>query len=365
MKSISCCKFSVFVRKAPIGREGKPLVQFWQNPNEYWKKFKETFRGWGDSEKKAQDIDMISAGFNSPDEPVFGYMTTRRLFRNVDPDTVGNVLPNFKIPGTTEEYKTLFSHPEEYKAAAMQAKKEFSTVYREKPKEWNDIIGSDPNDIKDIPMDVKRRLAPAALSNMPKDKYNAIAKNNGIDEATAQRIRDYVKQSGISIQNNIVGMAWSGISFEQLKTEIEKKFPKATIPWDAVEHVYENLQSDKEDSEESKQQQNEWMKAKGFYPPYQIAVGGLGVDKSRGEKSKRRSDPVTFASIVFPKRSMGLRDPGLKEEGAKLEDLKKKAPVQSAKSKIAPPSSKPAIRQPGMPVDNRTQRFESLLQGKK
>ena len=200
---------SVFVRKAPIGPEGKPLVQFWQNPNEYWKKFKETFRGWGDSEKKAQDIDMISAGFNSPDEPVFGYMTTRRLFRNVDPDTVGNVLPNFKIPGTTEEYKTLFSHPEEYKAAAMQAKKEFSTVYREKPKEWNDIIGSDPNDIKDIPMDVKRRLAPAALSNMPKDKYNAIAKNNGIDEATAQRIRDYVKQSGISIQNNIVGMAWS------------------------------------------------------------------------------------------------------------------------------------------------------------
>lgn len=358
-------KAAPFVRKAPIGPEGVPLIQFWQDPTGYWKEFKKTFSGWGDSEKRAQNIAMINAGYNSPDEPVFRYTTTRQMFRNIDPDTTGNILPSFKIPGTNEQYKTLFSDPEEYRMAAMQAKKEFSTVYRDKPAEWNQIVGADPNDIKDIPLQIKRRLAPYAASNMPKKKYDAIAEKLGIDENTAQRIRDYVKQSGTSIKNNIVGMAWSGMSFAEVKAEIEKKFPNAKIPWDAVEYVFENLQSDKEDSEESKRLQNEWMASKGFYPPYQIAVGGLGKDKDRS-KSKRREEPVTFASLVFPKKKPGLRDEALKEEGPKLEDLKNKPAKPSVKSKIAPPNTHQTLRQPGVPtVDHRTQQFESLLKGKK
>jgi hypothetical protein len=106
------------------------------------------------------------------------------------------------------------------------------------------------------------------------------------------------------------------------------------------------------------------MAEKGFYPPYQIAVGGLGKDRERGGKSKRRVEPVTFASIVFPKKSMGLRDPGLKDEGESLESMKKKSPQPSVKSKIAPPSSKPAPRQPGVGVDNRIKGLESFLSKK-
>lgn len=354
-----------FVRKAPIGPNGVKLIQFWEDPVGYWQKFKETDRGWGESERKLQDIDMITAGYNSPDEPVFRYTTPRQMFRNIDKETTGNILPSFKIPGKKEEYKTLFSHPEEYKTALTEAKKNFSTVWRDKPNEWKQIVGADPNDIADIPIDIKRRLLPLAFSNTPNKKYYEIAASKGIDEDVAKRIRDFVKNSGAAIQKNIMGMAFSGMSFEDMKEQITEDFPGAQIPWDAVEYVFKNLQSDKEDTEESQRQQNEWMAEKGFYPPYQIAVGGLGKDRERGSKSKRRVEPVTFASIVFPKKSMGLRDPGLKDEGESLESMKKKSPTQpSVKSKIAPPSSKPTPRQPGVGLESRIKGLESFLSKK-
>jgi hypothetical protein len=353
-----------FVRKAPIGPNGVKLIQFWEDPVGYWQKFKDTDRGWGESERKLQDIDMITAGYNSPDESVFRYTTPRQMFRNIDKETTGNILPSFKIPGKKEEYKTLFSHPEEYKAALTEAKKNFSTVWRDKPNEWKQIVGANPNDIADIPADIKRRLLSLAFSNTPNKRYYEIAASKGIDEGVAKRIRDFVKSSGAAIQKNIMGMAFSGMSFADMKEQIMEDFPGAQIPWDAVEYVFENLQSDKEDTEESQRQQNEWMAEKGFYPPYQIAVGGLGKDRERGGKSKRRVEPVTFASIVFPKKSMGLRDPGLKDEGESLESMKKKSPQPSVKSKIAPPSSKPAPRQPGVGVDNRIKGLESFLSKK-
>jgi len=356
-----------FVRKAPIGPAGQPLIQFWQQPVEYWKAFKETFSGWGASERKDQDIKMIAAGFNSPDEPVFRYVTTRQMLRNVDPETTGNILPSFKIPGKKEEYKTLYSHPEEYKAALSEAKTKFSNVWRDKPAEWEDIVGANPNEIDDIPLAIRRRLMPVAFSKMPNDRYIAIAAEHGVDEDGAKRIRDFVMNSGAAIKRRITGMAFSGMSFTDMKRQIMEDFPDATIPWDAVEYVFENLQSDREDTEESQRQQNEWMAEKGFYPPYQIAVGGLGKDKERSSKSKRRVEPVTFASIVFPHRSMGLRD--VKEKGQSLDELQKATPAKTkpipAKTKIAPPSSKPAPRQPGVGVDNRLKGLESLLKGKK
>jgi hypothetical protein len=49
-----------FVRKAPIGPNGVKLIQFWEDPVGYWQKFKETDRGWGESERKLQDIDKAN-----------------------------------------------------------------------------------------------------------------------------------------------------------------------------------------------------------------------------------------------------------------------------------------------------------------
>jgi hypothetical protein len=357
-----------FVSKAPLGPDGTRLVQFWEDPVGYWSTFTQTYRGWGTEEKRLQDIAMIEAGYNSPDEPVFRRMTSRQLLRGIDKEATGNILPNFTIPGTTETYKTLFSHPMEYKNAAEEAKRLFSTVWRENPEEWNNIVGANKIDIiADIPLEIKRRLMPVAFTSMPKKKYDEIAAKIGVDASVAQRVYDYVKQSGANIRKRIIGMTYNGMSFEQIKEEIEEKFPGAVIPWDVVEFVMNNILSDKEDTEESQKKQNEWMAERGFYPPYQIAVGGLGTGWSNRDKPQygrerkhREMPPVTFASIVFPKRSMRLTDPGLKNPGESMERLKQRE--QAVKTQVAPPAAKPPPRQPGVDVESRMKGLQSLIQ---
>jgi hypothetical protein len=337
-----------FFKKTPIGPKGVPLIQFWEKPAEYWRAFvaaKDHFEGYGDAERKAQDDEMISEGFVSPDEPVFGWSTPRQLLRNVDPNVRGNILPDYNGK------KTLFSNPEEYQNAFLEAKKQFSTEWRDKPKEWDEISGANKDDISDIPIGIKRKILPLAVKGLPKKKLQEIADSMGIDSSTVDRIRTYVSQSGDKIRSTIMALAFGGTPFEDAKKELEDRFPGANIPWDVVEFVYHNLQSDKEDTEASQAEQNKWMAENGFYPPYQIAIGGLGKDKEPKGKFKRRIDPITFASILKPRKAKGIRDSGSSGENLPLATLKNSPQIRNIKprSNITAPkwNPNPAPRQPG------------------
>jgi hypothetical protein len=338
-----------FFKKQPIGPDGKPLVQFWQDPAGYWEAFvaaKNHYEGYGDAEKKAQADEMVSKGFNSPDEPVFGYQTARQLLRNLDKKVSGNILPNYN------GLKTLFSNPEEYQQAFLEAQKQFSTEWRDKPDEWNRIVGSTKYNISDIPVGVKSKILPLAVKGLPKKKLEEIADSMGIDSETVDRIRKYVSQSGDKVRNTIMALAFSKTPFSDAKAQLEERFPDANLPWDVIEYAYHNLQSDKEDTEASQQQQNEWMKEQGFYPPFQIAVGGLGMDREQRGKFPRREEPVTFASILKPRKGKGVRDAGISGEAPSLEDLQKGGPPKirniPARSRISNPKwPSSAQRQPG------------------
>ena len=341
-----------FFKKQPIGPDGKPLVQFWQDPAAYWEAFiaaKNHFEGYGDAEKKAQADEMVSKGFNSPDEPVFGYQTARQLLRNLDRNVTGNILPNY------HGLKTLFSDPEEYQQAFLEAQKQFSTQWRDKPDEWNKIVGSNKDNLSDIPIGIKSKILPLAVKGIPKKKLQEIAESMGIDSAVVDRIRNYVGQSGDKIRSTIMALAFSKTPFNDAKEQLQERFPDANIPWDVVEFVYNNLQSDKEDTEASQQEQNKWMLEQGFYPPYQIAVGGLGKDREQKGKYPRRVEPVTFASILKPRKGKGVRDVGVSGESPSLEELQKGGPARvrniPARSRISTPKWTPgaAPRQPGEP----------------
>lgn len=341
-----------FFKKQPIGPNGKPLVQFWQDPAGYWEAFvaaKNHYEGYGDAEKKAQADEMVSKGFNSPDEPVFGYQTARQLLRNLDKNVTGNILHDY------HGLKTLFSDPEEYQQAFLEAQKQFSTQWRDKPDEWNKIVGSNKDNISDIPVGVKSKILPLAVKGIPKKKLEEIADSMGVDSATVDRIRKYVSQSGDKIRSTIMALAFSKMPFSDAKEQLQERFPDANLPWDVIEFVYNNLQSDKEDTEDSQQQQNKWMMEQGFYPPYQIAVGGLGKDRERKGKYPRREEPVTFASILKPRKGKGVRDAGASGEAPSLEELQKGGPPKvrniPARSRISAPGWKPgaAPRQPGEP----------------
>jgi hypothetical protein len=340
-----------FFKKQPIGPDGKKLVQFWQDPEEYWDAFvaaKNHFEGYGDAEKKAQADEMVSKGFNSPDEPVFGYQTTRQLLRNLDKKVSGNILPNY------HGLKTLFSDPEEYQQAFVEAQKQFSTQWRDKPDEWNKIVGSNKDNLADIPIGIKSKILPLAVKGVPKKKLEEIADSMGIDYQIVDRIRKYVSQSGQKIRDTVTALAFSKMPFSDAKQQLEERFPDANLPWDVIEYAYNNLQSDKEDTEASQQEQNKWMMEQGFYPPYQIAIGGLGKDREQRGKYPRREEPVTFASILKPRKGKGVRDPGMSGDSPSLEDLQKGegGPVRvrniPARSRISTPRWTPGTsRQPG------------------
>ena len=339
-----------FFKKQPIGPNGEKLIQFWQDPEEYWDAFvaaKNHFEGYGDAEKKAQADEMVSKGFNSPDEPVFGYQTTRQLLRNLDKKVTGNILPDY------HGLKTLFSDPEEYQQAFLEAQKQFSTQWRDKPDEWNKIVGSNKDNLSDIPIGVKSKLMPLAVKGLPKKKLEEIADSMGVDFQTLDRIRKYVSQSGDKIRSTVTALAFSKIPFEDAKQQLEERFPDANLPWDVIEYAYNNLQSDKEDTEASQQEQNKWMMEQGFYPPYQIAIGGLGKDREQRGKYPRREEPVTFASILKPRKGKGVRDAGISGDSPSLEELQKGGPTRvrniPARSRISPTKWNPgaASRQPG------------------
>lgn len=341
-----------FFRKIPIGPEGARLIPFWEKPAEYWRAFvaaKNHFEGWDDEARQGQDDYMISKGFVSPDEPLFGYQTSRQLLRNIDPNVAGNILPNFKDPETGGEFKTLFSDPEEYRKAFVEAKGLFSNEWREKPREWHEITGSEKFNISDVPLIIKRKLLPLAMKGVPRKQLEEIGQNMGADANTVKRVREYASQSGDKIRGTIMALAFSGIPFEEAKGQLEERFPDAKIPWPTVEFVFNNLQADKADTAESQQEQNKWMAAKGFYPPYQIAVGGIGIDKERRQgKFPKREEPVTFASILSPRKGKGMRDSGASGEASSLTELQQQLRGPQ-KSHISKPkwTSSSAQRQPG------------------
>jgi len=341
-----------FFRKIPIGPEGTRLIPFWEKPAEYWRAFvaaKNHFEGWDDEARHGQDDYMVSKGFVSPDEPLFGYQTSRQLLRNIDPNVTGNILPNFKDPETGEQFKTLFSDPEEYRKAFVEAKGLFSNQWREKPREWHEITGSEKFDISDVPLIIKRKLLPLAMKGVPRKQLEEIGQSMGADANTVKRVREYASQSGDKIRGTIMALAFSGVPFEEAKGQLEERFPDAKIPWPTVEFVFNNLQADKADTAESQQEQNKWMAAKGFYPPYQIAVGGIGIDKERRQgKFPKREEPVTFASILSPRKGKGMRDSGASGEASSLSELKEHL-REPQKGRISKPKWTPssAQRQPG------------------
>ena len=188
-----------------------------------------------------------------------------------------------------------------------------------------------------------------AVKGFPKKKIEEIGASMGIDADTIKRIREYVAQSGDKIRSTIMALAFGGTPLTEAKEQLEERFPGAKIPWDIVEFVYKNLQSDKEDTEASQQEQNKWMAERGFYPPYQIAVGGIGKDRERKGKSFRREEPVTFASILKPRKPKGNRDSGASGESKSHAELQAELRGGPQKSRISRPkwNPSPAQRQPG------------------
>jgi hypothetical protein len=81
------------------------------------------------------------------------------------------------------------------------------------------------------------------------------------------------------------------------------------------------------------------MEEEGFYPPYQLAIGGLQEDKG-GKKKHRRGEEVTFASMIIPpKRRGGMF--------GKDDELPSHQQVKQQLADIAKPRYIPNTRQPG------------------
>lgn len=175
------------VAPIPTGPDGEKLTTFWEDPSGYMAAYKSIKEKYPERFKKDevqrnhQDDAMVAEGYVSLDEPLFGWVTSRQMLRNVkSPD---EVLPDFTNPKTQEPYKTLFSNPDEYMKAYFDAKKLFKTDWRPQPKEWFDIQRGDL-DISDIPSDIKDKALLLAKTGMNKAQ---IYQEFKVDDATAKR----------------------------------------------------------------------------------------------------------------------------------------------------------------------------------
>ncbi len=336
-----------FIKPIPIGPKGKKLIPFWEAPTAYYEAYREVWRDHPNplgpksrflpkEIRDEQDDAMVDMGFLSPSDKFIGRTNSRMMLGGIDSDVKGNLLSNFTKPGTNEQYKTLFSDMEEYTKAYFEAKAQFRTEFRPKPKEWFEIIGTQGNEISDIPIRITSKILPLISQGKRMNELVEAGAAIGADPETVGRISAYAKQSGNKIRGYIMHMILKDepASLEEIKAELDKKYPGAVIPEQVIEYVYYSMLADQEDRKEDQEKQNEWMKERGFYPPYQIAVGNK-----------------TFAQILSP-RKKGGKGGTMPDDATPLEQLEQqvtKQPRKQTRTNISKPTSHltQPQRQPG------------------
>lgn len=310
----------------PTDESGEELIPIWDMGQPYIDELLNAYKEFPSDFQKVEGKDypidmnvpkrdeyMKAKGFVPPSEKIIGgrVSTTNLISSMRDLWGKGRNLENAVDPTVdTGEAKTLFSDPDDYVRAYVEAKKRFPWRGADLPVEFAQITSKTPKGMGYVPEPIKNKVGEMLAEGMKDDKITEVMADpsqNGFGksippEATAS-ILDWMKNSGKKIRGLMWSQALKGKSADQIKQVIDKLSEKnpdfeSDIKPGVIDFFVDRVRESMAREKESAAKIDKIMEAQGFYSPSKPLIG----EKSTAEilKIKGRKNPYQDMTGLKP-----------------------------------------------------------------
>lgn len=228
--------------------------------------------------RKQQSQYMEEKGYISPDEKLIGGASARFMLPwQLEGDYGGEWTEDF------QGMKNLFENPKEYEHKYIEAKHKFPYKRQEVPKEVYQIRAAEPENVANIPREIKDKIFNLMNSGITNDELIETMKQDNVSPETVTKYKDFLKNSGGGIRGLVSRMANAKngpVDISKVKAMIKKRWPNADASDDIIDHLYSIELANAKDKEKKDSEIDRWMAEQGFFPPNQPAtIGGRSFAK--------------------------------------------------------------------------------------